>query len=458
MVMVRHFSKSIKLLVCGILFVLNLHFAHTEVINKNVDRVLDLSTQLTKETLKITATDDAGKTFSKYQLGIPNELQAALSYINVKDSKKKDLKLQKEQKDDVTYYTVEFPKAATTQELVVELVFVKQLQPYPEEIKQSDKQLVKYNGLLYFFTPYKTSEQKTQVVLSSSNVIAYNQTKPYTLTGSKLKYGPYENVAAFNKEKLFVHYENQNPFMTVNRLERTIQISHWGNIAVEENIQITHSGAKLKGSFSRYEFQKDTRSGQSAVKSYKTMLPASAFGVYYRDSNGNISTSNMNVMREYVDLELRPRFPLFGGWKTQYTIGYNMPSFEYLFSEGSNYLLKMRLIDHIFDDMYVEEAVVKIILPEGCTGIKLKTPYPVERQEDGLTHTYLDTFGRPTITFTKKDVVENHISNFELTYNFSKVLLLQEPLLLISFVFLIFIVAIICKRLDFSISTHPHKE
>lgn len=266
------------------------------------------------------------------------------------------------------------------------------------------------------------------------------------------------SFAAFNKEKLYIHYENQSPFMTVNRLERTIQISHWGNIAVEENIQLTHSGAKLKGSFSRYEFQKDTRSGQSAIKSYKTMLPASAFGVYYRDSNGNISTSNMNVLREYVDLELRPRFPLFGGWKTQYTIGYNMPSFEYLFSEGSNYLLKMRLIDHIFDDMFIEEAVVKIILPEGCTGIKLKTPYAVERQEDGLTHTYLDTFGRPTITFSKKNVVENHIANFELTYNFSKVLLLQEPLLLISFVFLIFIVAIICKRLDFSISSHPHKD
>uniref|UniRef100_A0A1I8NE95 Dolichyl-diphosphooligosaccharide--protein glycosyltransferase subunit 1 n=1 Tax=Musca domestica TaxID=7370 RepID=A0A1I8NE95_MUSDO len=458
MVMVRHFSKSLKLLVCAFLFVLHLQSASSEIINKNVDRVLDFSTQLTKETVKITAADDAGKQFSKYQLIIPTELQSSLSYISAKDSKKKELKLQKEQKDDVTYYNVELPKAAASHELFVDLVFIKQLLPYPEEIKQSDKQLVKYNGQLYFYTPYKTSEQKTQVVLSSSNIIAYNQTKPYTVSGSKIKYGPYENIPAFNKEKLYIHYENQSPFMTVNRLERTIQISHWGNIAVEENIQLTHSGAKLKGSFSRYEFQKDTRSGQSAIKSYKTMLPASAFGVYYRDSNGNISTSNMNVLREYVDLELRPRFPLFGGWKTQYTIGYNMPSFEYLFSEGSNYLLKMRLIDHIFDDMFIEEAVVTIILPEGCTGIKLKTPYAVERQEDGLTHTYLDTFGRPTITFSKKNVVENHIANFELTYNFSKVLLLQEPLLLISFVFLIFIVAIICKRLDFSISSHPHKD
>lgn len=165
-----------------------------EIINKNVDRVLDLSTQLTKETLKITATDDAGKQFSKYQLVIPEEFLPSLSYISVKDARKKELKIQKEVKNDVTFYNVDFPKAANTQEMFVELVYIKQIQPYPVEIKQSDKQLVKFNGYLYLYTPYKTAEQKTQVVLSSSNVITYNQTKPYTLSGSKIKYGPYENI------------------------------------------------------------------------------------------------------------------------------------------------------------------------------------------------------------------------------------------------------------------------
>jgi hypothetical protein len=35
--------------------------------------------------------------------------------------------------------------------------------------------------------------------------------------------------------------------------------------------------------------------------------------------------------------DLRPRFPLFGGWKTHYVVGYNVPSYEYLFYKG-NYL------------------------------------------------------------------------------------------------------------------------
>lgn len=68
----------------------------------------------------------------------------------------------------------------------------------------------------------------------------------------------------------------------MTNLLRVIEVSHWGNIAIEETIDIVHTGAELKGSFSRYDFQKDARGSQSAVKSYKTILPASANGVYYR--------------------------------------------------------------------------------------------------------------------------------------------------------------------------------
>merc|ERR1711973_863653 len=123
----------------------------------------------------------------------------------------------------------------------------------------------------------------------------------------------------------------------------------------------------MGGSFSRLDFQREN-SGVSAVKSFKTVLPASASGVYYRDDIGNISTSALRVLDDSVEVELRPRFPLFGGWKTHYLLGYNVPSYEYLYSErGSDrYVLNMRLLDHIFDDMIVDDFELTIILPEGC--------------------------------------------------------------------------------------------
>lgn len=95
-------------------------------------------------------------------------------------------------------------------------------------------------------------------------------------------FGGFRLHAAYTQEPIVVHYENQTPFLTVTSLERVIELSHWGNIAIEETIDIVHSGAILKGSFSRYDYQKDTRSNQPSVKSYKTILPASATEVYYR--------------------------------------------------------------------------------------------------------------------------------------------------------------------------------
>lgn len=58
--------------------------------------------------------------------------------------------------------------------------------------------------------------------------------------------------------------------------------------------------------------------------------------MYYRDEIGNISTSHLQVLEDSVEVEVRPRFPLFGGWKTHYMIGYNLPSYEYLYTLGES--------------------------------------------------------------------------------------------------------------------------
>ncbi|EDV24945.1 uncharacterized protein TRIADDRAFT_56383 [Trichoplax adhaerens] len=314
----------------------------------------------------------------------------------------------------------------------IEMVFVNALRPYPAQINQLDKQLVIYDGSPYFFSPYNTIKQITTVTLASSNVESYSKVKPVSLSGSTITYGPYRNTPAFDGTSVTIHYENNSPFLSVVSLERVIEVSHWGNIAVEEKIHIKHVGAALKGSFSRFDFQR----GQSyenipAVKSFKTVLPASAKDVYYRDEIGNISTSHMLQLEDSVELDIRPRFPLFGGWQTHYTLGYNVPSFQYLYSNGNSYLLQMRLIDHIFDNCVIENIKLRIILPEGAKNIIFKAPYQVERDADGLHFTYLDVVGRPVISIHKSKLVEHHIQDFNLRYDFSQILLLREPLLVV---------------------------
>ena len=63
----------------------------------------------------------------------------------------------------------------------------------------------------------------------------------------------------------------------------------------------------MKGPFSRFDYQRNPNSGQSAIKSYTTFLPAAAQDVYYRDEIGNISTSHLRSDEDYTELILRPR-------------------------------------------------------------------------------------------------------------------------------------------------------
>jgi oligosaccharyltransferase complex subunit alpha (ribophorin I) len=117
------------------------------------------------------------------------------------------------------------------------------------------------------------------VTLASSNIESFSKLKPTSQSEATITYGPYSNVEPFSFDAMTVHFENNNPFLVVTKLERAIELSMWGNIAVEETLDVRHSGAKLKGPFSRYEFQRES-SGVSSVKSFKTVLPASGF--YFR--------------------------------------------------------------------------------------------------------------------------------------------------------------------------------
>ena len=135
--------------------------------------------------------------------------------------------------------------------------------------------------------------------------------------------------------------------------------------------------------------------------------------MYYRDEIGNISTSNLLNQDDSVEVELRPRFPLFGGWQTRYYLGYNLPAYQYLFNKGSNFALKMRVVDHVFDDFVVDNLVLKVVLPEGASNIKFVAPFEVEEGARENHKTYLDTTGRPVVVIKKKNLVENHIQDFE---------------------------------------------
>ncbi|XP_041347808.1 dolichyl-diphosphooligosaccharide--protein glycosyltransferase subunit 1-like [Gigantopelta aegis] len=435
---------------------------NSNLVNSKVERKIDISTHLVKIFTTVTIENKGASSVKSVLFVTEPTLINKLSFIGAV-SKEERLTVSEAAVSghkDKQFWKIALPLALAAGKSIsidVETIYAHVLTAHPIQITQAEKQLVLFEANLYLYSPYKTVSQTTTVTTSSSNIESYTKTKPYSQSDNTISYGAYTDQPPFAQSDLRVHEENNNAFLTVTSIERIIEVSHWGNVAVEEHIEMRHSGAVLKGPFSRFDYQR-SQDGVSSIKTFKTVLPASARDVYYRDEIGNISTSNLRELDDFVELELRPRFPLFGGWKTNYYVGYNVPSYEYLYNKGDKYALKMRLVDHLYDDMVVDELTVRVILPEGSKNIELKTPYPIKRDKDKLHYTYLDTMGRPVIIMYKNNLVEQHIQDFELHYSFPKLLLLQEPLLVVGAFYLLFILVIVYVRLDFSITKDELKE
>lgn len=452
---------------CGLRLIAGEDAINADIVNSRVQRTVDLTTHLPKVNSRITVENTGKMAVRFYIVAIDPNLASNISFVGALTKTNDEVEQRLTVKEttvsghrDKTFYRVDLPSgldAGKEITLDVETSYSHSMHPYPTHITQSERQYVRFIGNVYFYTPYHTQTLSTVVLCATSSIESYTKEKPVSTSEKTITYGPYEDVEPFKETQLSVHFENNVPFLTVTQMARLIEVSHWGNIAIEETYDLAHSGAVLKGPFSRYDYQRH-QDGVSSVKSFKTVLPPSAKDVYYRDEIGNISTSHMHETDDGVELELKPRFPLFGGWKTNYYIGYNIPSYQYLYHSGDKYALVMKFVDHVFDDQVIDHMTLKIILPEGSTDIHLKTPYSATREKDSLHYTYLDTLGRPVITLRKDNLVEQHILDFELRYTFPKYMLLQEPLLIVSALYLLFLVVIVYVRMDFAISKDEASE
>jgi len=232
---------------------------------------------------------------------------------------------------------------------------------------------------------------------------------------------------------------------------------------VEETVDLEHSGAKLKGLFSRFDFQRSQ--APAAITTLRQVLPFGADDVYYRDEIGNISTSHLSVSQGKPTLELIPRYPLFGGWKASFYTGYNLPAQYYLFNDvndGSVYMLNTTFATS-FDDVVIDTLIVRITFPEGTKNIEHFAHVELDGVSTSLLYSYLDTTGRPVLILEKKNVVAEHNRFFQVTYNFSQLSMFQEPLLLVTSYFAFFLFIMLYVRMDFQVGEtrrirSPHSE
>ena len=261
------------------------------------------------------------------------------------------------------------PKAQQT--LAITYHILSSLSPLPTSISQADKQYLLFKFSSFSPSAYDTTKQKTKLKFPNTDVPDYTS-KPER-QGSTYTYGPYDNVPAGAEQLESVRYEFTKPVIHAKLLERDVEISQWGgNAAFEERFWLTNQGANLSSQFSRLKWQQTAhyRPASSAITGLKVLLPGGSQDAYYTDEIGNISTSNFRATSREATLELKPRYPIFGGWNFPFRIGWNGDLRNFLRrSAGDAYILNVPFVDgpKMPEGISYAKVNVRIILPEGAT-------------------------------------------------------------------------------------------
>ncbi|KAL6493304.1 Dolichyl-diphosphooligosaccharide--protein glycosyltransferase subunit 1A [Orobanche gracilis] len=431
-----------------------------------LDRQIDLSSQIVRTTISLKVENNGNDAVSEVLLPFPEHgvknLAFLLAVINERRGKTKgysdnlpiNVVNPEGMPPSLTWYSITLPKTlgkGASVTLEVKAVFTHMLRPFPEKITQAGVQLVAFQDSAHLLSPYAVKVQSLTVKLPEPKVESYTKLENNKFSGSEIRYGPYENLPPFSNAPIVVHFVSNNPFSVTQELVREIEISHWGNVQITESYNLVHAGAEMTGEFSRLDYQAQPHvRGASALRNFIAKLPPRAHSIYYRDEIGNISTSNVWSDPAKTLLEIEPRYPVFGGWRTSFTIGYGLPLKEFLFQSAGKRFLNISYGCPI-NDVVVENLTVKVVLPEGSKYVSVSVPFPVKQSRE-IKFSHLDMIGRPVIVLEKMNAVPEHNQYFQVYYKFSNLSLLREPLMLIFGFFVFFVACVLYTHADFTIS------
>jgi oligosaccharyltransferase complex subunit alpha (ribophorin I) len=192
--------------------------------------------------------------------------------------------------------------------------------------------------------------------------------------GTKYTYGTYREVPAGAYEPVKVRYEFTKPLIHVSELERDIEVSHWGgNIAFEERYTLHNHAANLTKHFSRVEWaqQQYYNPPSSAIKELRFPLKVGSLTPYFTDVIGNVSTSRFRTNKREANLEIKPRYPIFGGWNYPFRVGWDADLKKYLrrLKTGNVYVLNVPFLEGPKQPEGIEyvHIALRVVLPEGAT-------------------------------------------------------------------------------------------
>jgi oligosaccharyltransferase complex subunit alpha (ribophorin I) len=461
--------------------------------NTNLVRNTNLDKAYPRETINVIIENIDSKPQSQYYLPFDASLASRVGGLearDLKDASKGSFKVEAVAYDDERYsrsYILELCRLTCSsstefclihlpvplepkqqQTLSISYSILSAFKPVPAEIGQNDKQYIQYTFSAYAPSAYVTEKQKTKLKFPTTDIPDYTKL-PAELNsekksdpqkqGNTFTYGPYDSIPAGAEEFVSVRYEFTKPLTHASLLERDLEVSHWGgNLATEERYWLENQGAHLKNHFSRVDWQKAAYMNPPtvALKALNVPLHAGAVDPYFTDDIGNVSTSRFRPGKREANLELKPRYPVFGGWKYSFRVGWNADLASYLrkLSTGDSYILKVPFLEGPRQPEGIEYARVnmRVILPEGATNVKFSTSVPLVESSTSTHRTFMDTLGRTTVSLTAINLVDDFRDrDLIVTYDYPWTAGLRKPIVVSLGVFAVFAAAWAVGSIDTSI-------
>lgn len=292
----------------------------------------------------------------------------------------------------------------SVQDIAVSYIYLAALEAVPAKIELSDLQFLVWSGSKLPQLYYPTSQYTLGFSGMSQGMELKVPSEPdqYSVLtprveGAMLKYGPITETFHNATLPMLLRYDHPLPLKHVHTLNRSVWLpaSPVALVQFEEYYELAHIGAKLTSGFSRLQWMAGRYAQQAAHWSLSWLDFAPNDEIHWDDSLyyhtdlvGKVSTPGVTDDH----LIIQPRFPMFGGWNYNFTLGYEQPIGSVLHvvdKSPDTFIAKIPLVNTVTDMTY-DDVTVNFYLPEGAVFLNVSSPLPYADVSVGTELSYLD--------------------------------------------------------------------
>ncbi|GEQ68102.1 hypothetical protein JCM33374_g1769 [Metschnikowia sp. JCM 33374] len=282
------------------------------------------------------------------------------------------------------------------------------ISPFPAKIalEESQQLVVKLNKFCY--SPYETLEYSMTIIgLSKGQEMelatdfeitpGLPELEGHVDTESRsLTYGPvFDTIPSYSVFPMGLVYDHNTPVTHVVHLERSFWLPASGVdvVQTEEYYEILNKGAELKTGYSRSDWMKgrfDIRKDHHALSQLEFPIDTKApYNDYYvTDKVGMVTTHQVT----HGHLVVQPRFPLFGGWRYNFTLGWSnsLETFvRKVTNEPDTYVASFSLLNSL-RNVHYDKVYVNFYLPENAEYLNASALQTPQNIQVGSELSYLD--------------------------------------------------------------------